>query len=95
MYSNCDKKKIYWLINQYAMGNIDADIFCDEYHECYDLELNLDTLTEMESRLFSELSTIAGRFTSFQEDLEKYPGTYFDEKQLKEKINQIKKNLGF
>lgn len=93
MYERCNKKRIYLLIDLYLSGKITAWDFCDEYHNCYDVEIDLNTLTPLEARVFAELSNIAGRFTDIQEDLQKYPGTYFTEEVLKQKIIKTKEIL--
>lgn len=93
MFQKSDKRRLYWLMDQYLSNKIDAWTFCNEYHDCYDLEVNLDSLTDTEDKAFSELSTIAGRFSNIEEDLKMYPGTYFTEKELKQKVTETKKLL--
>ena len=92
MLENNHKEKIYWLMDQYLSNKIDGWTFSDEYYKYYDLAENLD-LTPLESQLFAELSIIANRFTNIEEDLLKYPGTYFTEDQLRQKIIAVKKAL--
>jgi len=93
MYEMQDKARLYWLIDQYLSGKIQAWDFCSKYHESYDLETDLDSLTALESKVFSELSDVAGRFSDIEEDLNKYPGTYFNAKQLMQKVVETKKIL--
>jgi hypothetical protein len=93
MYEKTDKRRIYQLIDMYLSGQIDAWSFCNDYYYCYDLELDSNTLTELEANVFSELGTVSGRFTNIEEDLKKYPGTYFSEEQLKLKIIEAKEKL--
>ena len=90
MYEDTDKRRIYWLIDQYLNGKIIAWDFTTFYFSCYNVEMDSDFLTPTEDKLFSELSAIAGRFTDIQEDLIKYPGTYFSEKELKPKVIEVK-----
>ena len=89
-----NKKRIYWLINQYLLEKIDAQTFSDEYYYCFDLELRNLNLTNLEKHIFTELSIVAGRFSDIKEDLEKYPGTYFTEEELRNKIIEVEKILG-
>ena len=63
MFEKEDKRRLYWLIDQYLSGKITERVFCDEFYYCYDLEMDYTTLTEFEHRIFSELSTIRGRFS--------------------------------
>lgn len=93
MYEKTDKRRIYQLMDMFLTGQIDAWTFCYEYYNCYDLELDMDTLTELEAKAFYDLSTISGRFTNIEEDLKIYPGTYFTEEQLKLKIIETKDKL--
>lgn len=93
MYKKTDKRRIYWLINLYLSGKISPWDFCNEYYGCYDLEIDRDTLTSLEIKAFSELSVVAGRFSNFQEDIEKYPGVYFTEEQLRQKVIETKELL--
>ena len=88
-----DKKRLYWLMNYYLKGEIDAWTFCNEFYECYDLKLDSKTLTNIEGKAFAALSLIAGRFSNIEEDLRKYPGTYFTEDELKQKVLETKELL--
>lgn len=90
MFTNSDKNKLYWLIDQYLSHRISAWDFCREYHVCYDLELNISTLTENEYPLFSELSIVASRFSPYQNDHAAYPGVYYTEAELTNWIKKIK-----
>ena len=93
MYEKTDKRRIYELMDIYLANQIDAWTFCNEFYYCYDLELDINVLTELEAEVFSELAIVSGRFTKFEEDLKKYPGTYFTEEQLKLKILESKDRL--
>lgn len=86
MFTKNDKKRLYWLIDQYLSNKIDSWTFCNEYYYCYDLEIDRQSLTNIEKKVFSSLSSVANRFSDDKEDLERYPGTYFTEEQLKKKI---------
>ena len=93
MFEKNDKKRVYELIDLFLSGKIDAWAFCDEYHVCYGLEIDLDTLTESETNAFNGLSIVAGRFSKFEEDHRNYPGTYFTEEELKKKVLETKEKL--
>jgi len=93
MIQKDSKWYIYWIIDMYLSKKISAVTFCNEFHDSYDIELDYDQLTTLEHKLFLELGTIAGRFSEFEEDHKKYPGTYFTEKQLKDKIIETKEKL--
>ena len=93
MHDKTDKRRLYELMEMYLSGKIDAWTFCNEYYYSYDLELDRETLTELEAKSFSELSTVSGRFSNIEDDLKKYPGTFFTEEQLRQKIIETKEKL--
>lgn len=93
MYDKTDKRRIYQLMDMFLSGRIDAWNFCNEYFYCYDLELDRETLTELEIKAFSELGTVVRKFTNIEEDIKKYPGTFFTEEQLKQKTIETKGRL--
>ena len=93
MYKKNDKRRLYWLIDSYLSKEVTAKFFCDEYYYCYDLELDDEFLTDLEKDNFSRLSAVVSRFSEFKEDIENYPGIYFTEQELKQKIIETKENL--
>lgn len=93
MFEKSDKRRLYWLIDQYLASKIDARAFCDEFYYSYDLEMDYETLSEDEQGMFSDLSTVVSRFSEFQEDISCHPKAYFTEEQLKEKIVETKEKL--
>ena len=90
MFEKTDKRRLYWLIDQYLENNINAEIFHNEYYYCFSLELDYRQLTPLEERAFADLSKITGRFTHFEEDLINYPGVYYSETELKAKVKEVK-----
>jgi len=80
-------------MEQYLSGKIDGDTFCNEYYYCYALELDYDTLTDLERDAFRGLSLVSGRFSSIEEDIKKYPGTYFTEEDLRKKVQETREKL--
>lgn len=71
-------------------GHISAWNFGSEYHTCYDVELDLNTLSPIESYIFSELSTVAARFSPYKEDHEECPNAYYTEEELRQKVIDAK-----
>ena len=61
------KERLYWIIDQYLAGDIEAAHFCDMYYEAYDVG-NIENISDAERKYFSELSQVAGRFSEFTED---------------------------
>lgn len=93
MFEKNDKKRVYWLIDQYLSGKINAKVFCDEFYYSYDLEINSKSLTELEHKAFSDLSTVAGRFSEFEEDHKNCPKAFFTEEELRQKVIETKNTL--
>jgi len=93
MYDKTDKRWIYQLIDMYLSDKINESTFCHEFYCSFDLELDYDTLMEDEYKAFYELSEITIRFSEFEEDFKKYPGTYYTKEELKKKIIETKEKL--
>ncbi len=87
------KEKLHYLIKEYLRGNYKTSTFCDLFSQVYDLEVDYRELSTRENELFTELSKMCGRFSDVEEDL-KLPNVYFDEKVIKNKVNEVSKSLG-
>lgn len=90
---NNENQKILELIKKYLSQEINAWDFCNQYVQYYNLELNTQNLSISEKEVLSELNVVASRFSDIEEDLLLYPGTYFNEKQLKEKVIEVKEYI--
>ncbi len=88
-----EKESLWYLINELVKGSYIVKTFCSEFTRIYDLEIDYDDLSEEENRLFSELCEMAGRFSDDVDEL-KIPNMYFSEKEIIDKIKQIKEILG-
>lgn len=86
MFNKDDKRRLYQLMDLLLKEQITAPVFCDEFYYCYDLEIDIETLSNVEKLAFSELSKVTSRFSQFNEDHEKYPNGFFTEEELREKI---------
>ena len=93
MFPKNDKRRLYELMNMYLSEIITSLTFCNEFYYCYNLELDHTTLTEKENKLFSELQNINDRFSPFEEDHKIAPKAYTTEKELYDKIVEIKSKL--
>ena len=93
MLEKNDKHRLYWLMDQYLLGKINAWSFCDEYYTLYNLSIEPQDLTDLEQYVFNELDEIVSRFTDEKEDLIKYSGVYYDEDTLKQKVFETKSKL--
>jgi hypothetical protein len=93
MFEKTDKRRLYWLIELYLKKTIDAATFCDEYYDCYDLELEFDSLNPVEAKVFFDLSQVVNRFSPHEEDHRGLPGGFYTEDELKKKVIETKKIL--
>lgn len=93
MFEKNDKRRLYWLIEQYLKRKIDESVFCDEFYESYTLEISDRDLNEQERKEFSELDKVCSRFSEFDEDHELDKNAFYTKEQLREKIWDVKKEL--
>lgn len=93
MFEKDDKRRLYWLIDQYLSGKITERTFCDEFYYCYDLELDYTVLTEKEYQVLSELSKVVSRFSEYEEDHKLDENAFFTVKQLNKKVVETKEKL--
>jgi len=90
IFAKTDKRRIYWLIDQYLSNKLNGWDFCNQYHECFSLEIDSNTFTPNEYAKFCELSDISGRFSNVEEDLKSHPDVYTSENQLRKKVIETK-----
>lgn len=90
MYNRNEKKRLYWLIDEYLSGNINESAFCDEFYYSYNLEIDHKSLTEIEKLSFLELSKVASRFSQYEEDHELDAHAFSTVEELKKKIIETK-----
>ena len=93
MYEKNDKRRIYWLIDEYLQGKINEPTFCDEFYYSYDLGVDKNTLIDLEHEAFSELSRVTSRFSEFDEDHQLDPRAFSTTQELKKKIIETKEKL--
>lgn len=86
VYENSDKRRLYWLINQYIIGNINESLFCDEFYYCYDLGIDRNKLNSVEKNTFKELDEIVSRFSPYKEDHLLDPKAFTTTEELHQKI---------
>ncbi len=94
MFEKTDKRRLYWLMDMYLSGKLDAQTFCDEFYYCYDHELEREVdLTEKELKAFEKLDIVSSRFSKYEEDHKLNPKAFFSEDQLKQTILETKCEL--
>ena len=93
MYQKNDKHRVYQLIDKFLEREISTPVFCDEFYYCFDLELDYATLTSLEYSTFSELGTVCGRFSEYEEDHIQYPKGFYTEEEVLNKVLSTKEKL--
>jgi hypothetical protein len=87
------KKYLYTLLFLYLKGQINEVGFCDEFYKIYNLGELEEKLELDEDFIFNQLSEVAGRFSEFESDHQKYPGVYYTKAELAAKILETKEKL--
>lgn len=93
MYDKKDKRRLYWLIDEYLSGKIDEPTFCDEFYYTYNLEMDNKLLNDSERKVFSELSKVTSRFSQYDEDHKLDARAFATVQELKLKIIETKEKL--
>lgn len=93
MFERTDKRRLYWLIDQYLMDKISGWDFSNEYYRSYGLETDKGSLSEEEENAFNALDDVATRFSCFEEDHKEHPGVYYTSEELHQKIVETKEAL--
>ena len=84
-----EREQLWKLIDGLTDNRINIETFCRNFTRIFDLEIDYDTLSEEEEEAFDKLSTIAARFSAFEEDLVKYPNVYSSEHDVKTEAKKI------
>jgi|SRR5690606_6019966 len=92
MYNKNDKRRLYWIIDQYLAGKINETTFCDDFHDTFVNEMYYEGLTDIEYKTFSDLSYLSQRFSEYEEDFKLWKG-FVTAEQLKQKIIETKEKL--
>lgn len=93
MYNKNDKRRLYWLIDEYLTGKINDVTFCDEFYESYDMEIASEALNEVEKIAFNELSQVASRFSQYESDHELDANAFSTSKELMQKSIETREKL--
>lgn len=92
MYNKNDKRRLYWLIDQYISNQVDEDTFTSNFHDTLVNEIYDEGLTDIEIEVFHDLHDVSERFTEYEEDFKLWSG-FVSAKQLREKVLEIKEKL--
>ena len=92
MYNKTDKRRLYWLIDQYLSNKIDEDTFGSDFHDTLVNEMYYEGLSEIEKEVFRDLHDVAERFSEYEEDHKLWSG-FTTAQQLREKLLETKEKL--
>ncbi|UTA67285.1 MULTISPECIES: hypothetical protein [Emticicia] len=92
MYKKNDKRRLYWLIDQFLSGKINEITFCDDFHDTFVNEMNYKGLTDIEYKAFVDLSDVSQRYSEYEEDFKFWAG-FVTAEELKQKIIETKEEL--
>lgn len=93
MYEKNDKRRLYWLIDEYLAGRIDEPSFCDEYYFSFNMEIDHADFLDLEKKQFENISKTASRFSEFEDDHKLDSKAFANAQELREKILEAKKQL--
>ena len=87
MYEQSDKRRIYWAIEEFTSGRMPPKQFCDEFHFCFDLEVDLESLTTIENSVFTKLSEVVSRYSDHPSDFLALPKGFASFDELKSAVS--------
>lgn len=93
MYAINDKRRLYQLIEMYLSNKISTTVFCDEFYNCYDLELDKSNFSEIEIQKFEELNKVSSRYSQYEEDFKLDPKAFATDEEVYEKVKETQYNL--
>ncbi|TDQ12024.1 hypothetical protein [Pedobacter metabolipauper] len=93
MYNKNDKRRLYWLIDEYLTGKINDVTFCDEFYDSYDLEIVNESFNEVEKIVFYELSQVASRFSQYESDHELDANAFSTSQEVMQKSIETREKL--
>jgi len=92
MYSKTDKRRLYWLIDQYLSNEIDEVFFCNDFHDTLVNEMYYEGLSNIEEEIFRDLLDVVQRFSDDEESFKLWAG-FVTAKKLREKVLETKEKL--
>lgn len=87
------KEELYYLIEHYMLGDYDTQTYSDEFAGIYWGESEDDSIMDNEESLFREIGEIASRVSCYKDDIERNPGVYFTECDIRRKTIEVCKKL--
>ncbi|AYB38245.1 magnesium and cobalt transport protein CorA [Brevibacillus laterosporus] len=85
------KERLYWLIELLQQNEIELPKFCDEFSYTYNIDLDYDELTELESEMFRNLADVTSRFSPYEEDHKLDPKAFYKVEDVREAVSIVVK----
>ena len=86
------KEEMVLLLKMYARGEYDTASFCNMFCDFYGFENDARSVFSGKKKAaLDDLSSVAERYTNIEEDLIKYPDSYYGEERVKESFETVKK----
>ncbi len=83
------REKLYALLNDFIHNRMGIEQFCSMFSDTFRLEIDYNCLSDLEKEQFNTLSRIAYGYTDNDEEIQKYPGYRFSDKQVVEKVDEV------
>lgn len=94
IFDNGGKRKLYDLLEQYCSDQVDEEKFCDEFYYLFEISAGIrSALNDLEKKAFDELSSVASRFSAYEEDHALDRRAFSTREELREKIIDTRKKL--
>ena len=87
-----EKEKLYYLVREYSKGNYNTKVFCDEFSNIYNVEIDYAILNEVERQYFSNLCEITDRFSEYEDELQ-IPNMYYSEEDVRKAVERLMEAL--
>ena len=87
MYSSENISKLYSLINEFLNHNLTEEQFCDEFHNLFVNDIDVNDFSHEEFLIFSELNDSVQKFSNFKEDFEFWKG-FINKDELNLKVRE-------
>lgn len=87
------KTTLYQLIEHYMLGEYDTQTYSDKFTEIYQNVITKNDFSSEENILFEELYNIAKKVSCYLDDLQRFPGKFASECEIRKKTIEVCKKL--
>jgi hypothetical protein len=87
------KENLYALVDDFVNNRLYIEQFCSLFSDIYHHQIDRNCLSSEENLLFGALARVAHGYTDNEVDLRMLPQYYFSDKQVVEKIDEVRRAL--